>query len=382
MIRTYKYRLCPTPKQQHLLATLFDQMQEVYNDALNERRWYWRRSRKSITYYDQWNRIRDERHALPDEMGLLNAGATCGAIQQMLRRVDKAHRAFYKGARGAPRFKGRNRFKSIEYRYGDGCKLSGNRLYVQHVGHVRTRLHRPIPEDAVIKQVILKRSIGRWYVTLQLELPDPEPVQHTGPAVGIDVGLHSLLALSNGQTIDNPRWLRASLAKLRVAQRRMTRRKRYGSGWRKAALQVVKLHERIANQRRDFWHKTTTGLARTYGLIAIEDLNLAFMTRNGQLSLSAHDAALGAFRQMLGYKVANTGSRLIAVSAPNTSQACSGCGSIVPKRLNVRVHACPDCGVTLDRDVNAALNILARGLRVEASTCPVGECVASEAPPL
>lgn len=378
MIRTYKYRLAPTKKQQHVLDALFFQMQTVYNDALNERRWHWRRSRRSISYYDQWNRIRDERHALPDEMGLLNATS----IQQMLRRVDKAHRAFYKGQRGAPRLKGRNRFKSVEYRYGDGCKLAGDRLYVLHVGRIRAKLHRPIPDDAVIKQVVIKRSIGRWYVCFQLELPDPAPVQHTGPAVGIDVGLHSLLALSNGQLVDNPRWLRAGLGKLRVAQRRLSRRKKHGSGWRKAARQVAKLQEHVANQRSDFWHKTTTNLARTYSLIAIEDLNLAFMTRNGQLSLSAHDAALGAFRQMLSYKVENTGSQLVAVNARNTSQACSGCGSIVPKRLNVRTHVCPGCGVTLDRDVNAALNILARGLRVEALTWPVAACVVSEAPPI
>lgn len=376
MIRTYKYRLSPTKKQQHLLSALFDQMQTVYNDALNHRRWAWRQSRRSITYYDQWNRMREERHALPDEMGLLNATS----IQQMLRRVDKAYRAFYKGQRGAPRFKGRNRFKSVEYRYGDGCKLAGSRLYVQHVGNIRTRLHRPIPDDAVIKQVVIKRSAGRWYVCFQMELPDPEPVQHTGPAVGIDVGLHSLLALSNGILIDNPRWLRASLSRLRTAQRRLSRRKKFGSGWRKAARQVAKLQEHVANQRRDFWHKTTTDLAKAYSLIAVEDLNLSFMTRNGNLSLSAHDASLGMFRQMLQYKVENTGAEVVGVNPRNTSQACSGCGVIVAKGLNVRVHRCPDCGVELDRDVNAALNILAAGLAVRALTYPVGDCVALEAP--
>lgn len=376
MIRTYKYRLSPTKKQSYLLAALFDQMQTVYNDALNERRWYWRRSRRSISYYDQWNRIRDERHALPDEMGLLNATS----IQQMLRRVDKAHKAFYKGLRGAPRFKGRHRFKSVEYRYGDGCKLTGDRLYIQHVGNIRTKLHRPIPDGADIKQVIIKRTASHWYVCLQVELPDCAPQAHIGGTVGIDVGLHSLLALSDGKLIDNPRWLRASLGRLRVAQRRMARRKKFGSGWRKAVQHVARLQEHVANQRLDFWHKLTTELAKTYSLIAIEDLNLAFMTRNGKLSLSAHDAALGMFRQLLSYKVESTGSQLVAVNAHNTSQACSGCGVIVAKGLNVRVHQCSDCGVVLDRDVNAALNILARGLRVRASTYPAGDCVALEAP--
>lgn len=353
-------------------------MQTVYNDALNERRWYWRRSRKSINYYDQWNRIRDERHALPDEMGMLNATS----IQQMLRRVDKAYKAFYKGIRGAPRFKGRHRFKSVEYRYSDGCKLSGSSLYIQHIGNLKVKLHRPIPPDATIKQVVIKRTTGKWYVSFQLEMPSTIPVEHNGPAVGVDVGLHSLLALSDGTLIDNPRWLRQGLGKLRTAQRRLSRRKKFGTGWRKAARQVAKLQEHVANQRRDFWHKTTGDLAKTYSLIAVEDLNLSFMTRNGNLSLSAHDASLGMFRQMLDYKVENTGSQVVGVNPRNTSQACSGCGVIVAKGLNVRVHRCPDCGVVLDRDVNAALNILALGLSVRASTYPVGDCVALEAPPL
>ena len=378
MIRTYKYRLSPTKKQIFLLSALFDQMQTVYNDALNHRRHEWRQSRRSITYYDQWNRMREERHKCPDEMGMLNATS----IQQMLRRVDKAYRAFYKGQRGAPRFKGRNRFKSVEYRYSDGCKLSGSNLYIQHIGNVRVKLHRPIPADATIKQVVIKRTAGYWYVSLQLEMPDPTPSQHDGPAVGIDVGLHSLLALSNGTLIDNPRWLRQGLSKLRTAQRRLSRRKKFSSGWRKAARQVGKLQEHVANQRRDFWHKTTTDLAKKYSLIAVEDLNLSFMTRSGNLSLSAHDASLGMFRQMIQYKVENTGAEVVGVNPRNTSQTCSGCGVIVAKGLNVRVHHCPDCGVELDRDVNAARNILALGLSVRALTYPVGDCVALEAPPL
>jgi putative transposase len=322
--------------------------------------------------------MREARHKYPDEMGMLNATS----IQQMLRRVDKAYKAFYKGTHGAPRFKGRNRFKSIEYRHGDGCKLTGNRLYIQHVGNIRVKLHRSSPDDAAIRHVVLKRSVNNWYVCLQLALSDPEPIAHVGPAVGIDVGLHSLLALSDGRLIDNPCWLRTGLRKLRTAQRRLSRRKKFGGGWRKAARQVARLQAHVANQRRDFWHKTTTTLAKTYSLIAVEDLNLSFMTRNGNLSLSAHDAALGMFRQMLAYKVENTGAQVVAVNPHNTSQVCNGCGVMVAKRLNVRVHRCPDCGVELDRDINAARNILALGLSVRASTYPAGDCVALEAPPL
>lgn len=378
MIRTYKYRLRPTKKQTFLLSRLFAQMQTVYNDALNERRVKWRASRRSVTYVQQWNRMRDERHALPDEMGMLNATS----IQQMLRRVDKAYQSLYKGRAGHPRFKNVKRFKSVEYRPGDGCKLSGDRLYIQHVGQVKVILHRTIPDEAKLKHVVIKRSLGKWYVCLMMELPDVEPVVTNRPDVGIDVGLHHLLALSDGTIIDNPRWLRSNLAALRVAQRRMSRRKKGGSNWYKAARQVAMLHERVANSRRDFWHKTTRWIVNTYGNIAIEDLSLAFMTHNGNLSLSAHDAALGAFRSMLEYKAESAGTQVMAVKPARTSQLCSGCGSIVVKGLSVRVHHCPNCGLIEDRDVNAALNILALGRRAWALTCPVGESVAQEAPPL
>lgn len=378
MIRTYKYRLRPTKKQTHLLGRLFAQMQTVYNDALNERREAWKRSRRSVTYVRQWNRMRDERHQMPDEMGMLNATS----IQQMLRRVDKAYHALYAGRAGHPRFKNAKRFRSVEYRPGDGCKLTGDRLYVQHIGQVKIILHRALPDEAAIKHVVVKRTLGKWYVCLMLELPNVASAPIGRPDVGIDVGLHHLLALSDGTIIDNPRWLRSNLAALRVAQRRLSRRKKGGPNWRKAARQVAVLHERVANARREFWHQTTRRIVNTYGNIAIEDLGLAFMTRNGNLSQSAHDAALGTFRSMLEYKAESAGTQVAAVRPARTSQLCSGCGSVVVKSLSVRTHHCSDCGLTLDRDVNAALNILALGRSAWALTCPVGECVAQEAPPL
>jgi putative transposase len=215
-----------------------------------------------------------------------------------------------------------------------------------------------------------------------LESPAIEPAQTDQPDVGIDVGLHHLLALSDGTVIENPRWLRANQGALRVAQRRQARRKKGGTNWRKAGRSVAGLHEKVANSRREFWHQTTRRIINTYGNIVIEDLPLAFMVRNGNLSLSAHDAALGMFRQMLTYKAEEAGTQVTAVKPARTSQVCSGCGSVVVKSLSVRTHHCPDCGLTLDRDVNAARNILTLGRSVWAITWPVAVCVAQEAPPL
>ena len=226
------------------------------------------------------------------------------------------------------------------------------------VGEIKVKYHRPLPDDAAIKHVVIKRRAHRWYACLMLDLPDPVILEHTGPAVGIDMGLSHLLALSNGTLVENPRWLRQSLAQLRVAQRRLARRQRGSARRRKAVAQVARLHERVANQRRDFWHKLTRQLADTYSLIALEDLTLAFMTANHHLALSAHDAGLAEFQQLLAYKAEEAGTQVVTVNPAYTSQACSGCGVVVKKDLSVRVHVCPDCGLTLDRDVNAARNIL------------------------
>jgi len=172
------------------------------------------------------------------------------------------------------------------------------------------------------------------------------------------MGLSHLLAFSDGALVENPRWLRRGLAQLRVAQRRLSRRQKGSARRRKAAAQVARLHERIANQRRDFWHKLTRQLADTYSLIALEDLTLAFMTANHHLALSAHDAGLAEFQQLLAYKAEEAGTQVVTVNPAYTSQACSACGVVVKKDLSVRVHVCPDCGYTADRDVNAARNIL------------------------
>ena len=364
MIRTYRYRLYPAKAQARALDFLLWQGRTLYNAALEQRITVYRDTGKGVSYYQQWAHFRDLRHEQPDTLGLLNATS----VQQLLRRLDKTFAAFFRRVKagetpGFPRFKGRDRFHSLEYRHGDGCKLRFDDrhralFYVQSVGEVKVKYHRPLPDDAAIKHVILKRRANKWYVCLMLDLPDPALPARPGPAVGIDMGLYHLLALSDGMVVENPRWLRQSLAQLRVAQRRLARRKKGSARRRKAAAQVARLHERVANQRRDFWHKTTRRLVDVYGLIALEDLTLAFMTANHHLALSAHDAGLAEFQQLLAYKAEEAGTQVVTVNPAFTSQACSACGVVVQKDLSVRVHVCPDCGLTLDRDVNAARNIL------------------------
>lgn len=385
MIRTYKYRLYTNKSQRDALDFILWQQRILYNAALEQRKTVYEATGKGVSYVDQWAHFRDVRNTNPDTFGLVNATS----LQQLLRRVDKAYRAFFRRLKagetpGYPRFKGRNRFHSMEYKHGDGVKLYQNdrgqmRLRIQNVGHVKVKYHRDLPADSRIKHVVIKRSLGNWYVTLMVEfepLPFPPP---TGEAVGIDMGLKSLLALSDGTLIDNPRWLRVSQKRLRVLNRKLARQKKGGTNWRKTADQLAGLHSRIANQRGDFWHKTTRQLVNQYDLICIENLTLGFMTANRRLALSAHDAALGEFRSLLAYKAEEAGKFVVPVPPQYTSQVCSGCETIVAKSLRVRMHRCDGCGLELDRDVNAARNILALGLSVCDPTSALAG-VSQEAP--
>jgi putative transposase len=354
---------------------MFDVFRELYNAALQERRDAYQKHGVSVNYYAQANQLKDIRKERED---LANFSAT--AAQQVLRRLDKTFAAFFRRIKagetpGYPRFKSYSRFKSVPFVFGDGAGIRDNRLHIKGVGQIKIKWHRPIPCDAKIKQVIVKRSGDKWYAFFQIELPEPQSVSHSGPAVGIDLGVSSLIATSDGDTITAPRHYRKAEKKLRKRQRRMARRKRGSKGWHNARKQVAKTHERVANQRRDFAHKLSHKLTESYSLIAVEDLNIAGMSKNHNLAKSILDAGWAQLLNMLSYKVENTGGQVVAVDPRNTSQVCSGCGCIVKKDLSVRVHHCLHCGLILDRDVNAAINILNRAFKL-ARTEPSGANVA------
>ncbi len=368
MKRTFEYRLYPRPAERHALEAMLAQGREVYNAALAQCKSAYEATGKHQTAISQWSYFREWRK----QPGiLLNASS----LQHILRRLDTSYRAFFRritaGATpGHPRFKGETRFNSLDYTYSDGVKLVYDEafdrmvLYVQNVGTIKLKLHRSLPDGSQIKHVILKRKASGWSVCLMLDARDPLPCKPNGlPAVGGDMGLMRLLTLSDGTLIDNPRWLRFALDELRLAQRRLARRVTGSHRRQQARWLVAKLHEHVARIRRDFWHKLTYWLVHTYGLIALEALNLNFMLRNNRLSLSAHDAGLGIFQHLLTYKAASAGSHVSLVDPAYTSQACSGCGALVEKELSVRVHVCPACFLELDRDVNAARNILSLALK-------------------
>lgn len=363
------------------MAALEHQLVEaraLYNAALQERRDAWESAGKSLNYYDQANQLREIRGA-----GDLELANYC-ACQDVLRRVDKTFKAFFRRVKagekaGYPRFKPRDRFNSYIFpAWGDGCHLTdAGRLKVQGVGIIKLKMHRPLAGR--IKTLTLKREAGKWYACFSVVGDIPVTIS-AAEAVGIDLGLYSFAALSNGEMIDNPRNLKTGLARLRRAQRKVARRKKGSSSRRKAVLYLQKSHTHIYNQRSDFQHKLSRSLADSYGLIAVEDLNIKGLSK-GMLARSVNDASWGSFLAKLAYKAEYAGGQLVRVNPNGTSQVCSRCGGIpaVSKTLANRVHHCSHCGLTLDRDVNAARNILRLGLSLWDKTWGSSPCVSQEA---
>jgi len=260
------------------------------------------------------------------------------------------------------------------------------------VGRIPVRWHRPLEGD--IKTVRISKKAGTWYAAFSCVVPDPEPLPASGTSIGIDVGLTHLLTTSEGKTIDNPRWYRTEQAKLRIIQRCIARRTKGGSNRKRAVVQVQRQHERIGHRRKDYLNKLVHRFITTYDLIAIEDLRITNMTRNHHLSKSILDAGWGYLADHLTRKAACAGREVCLVDPAYTSKTCSTCGERFEQKitLSVRWVTCGACGLSLDRDHNAAINILRRACRAldrqPAGTPPLGVnvtglpvCVVQEAAP-
>jgi putative transposase len=290
-----------------------------------------------------------------------------------MRRLDKAFTAFFRriktGAKpGYPRFKNADLFSSIEFpTHGDGVRLTGNKLRIQHVGTVRVCLHRPLPDNAEVRTLTVTREAGKWHLEVCVRLPDKDALQSSLPAVGLDVGIEHFVTTSDGEHVPNPRYLKTSLPELRRSQRALSRKKLCGKNRAKAKVRVRRLHARVRNQRSDHRHKTSLDLVRRYGYIAVESLNVEGMVRNRRLSRAISDVAWSAFIATLAHKAESAGAQVAKVPPQGTSQECSCCGKLVPKKLSERRHDCPFCGLSLQRDVNAARNILARAFALPGS---------------
>jgi putative transposase len=359
--KTYHYKLKPTSEQERALELVLARCRTLYNVALEQRRMWWGRDQgNSASYYQQAMELPDLKAACP-EYGEVHSQV----LQDVLRRVDKTYQAFFRRIAngetpGYPRFQGANRYHSFTYpQYGNGAVLDGSVLSLSRIGRIPIRLHRSL--HGTPKTVTISREADGWYASCSCADVPTESLPSTKRETGIDVGLKVFLITADGKIIENPRHYRTAEKQLAKAQRRIARRKKGSERRKKAGALLKRKHQKVQRQRRDFHHKMALALLHTYDTIYLEDLQVRNMVRNRYLAKSISDASWGQFRTILAFKAACAGKRVFAIPPAFTSQDCSGCGERVPKSLSVRTHVCPNCGLVIDRDENAALNILQRG---------------------
>jgi putative transposase len=366
MRRVFKYRIYLTNGQRRILNTTLEECRWVYNQTLATRRDAHEQG-VSLSWYETKAMLPVWKETRPS-LKLVHSQV----LQNVTQRVDLAFQSFFRRVKegpdnpGYPRFKGFGRYDSITYpQYGNGVEIRENDLVVSKIGRVHVVWHRPI--EGTIKTVTLRRSpTDKWYASFSVEV-EPKGLPPRSEVVGVDVGLMSFATLSNGEQIENPRFYRRDEADLKRAQKLKDAAKN-GQRWnenryRKKAL--AHIHERIARRRSDFAQKRSRELVDRYQVIVFEDLEPQQMgARRGRgLRKSIMDVAWSQFVSMTIGKAEEAGRSVILVNSCNTSKMCSQCGFLVEKELSERVHTCPQCGLVMDRDRNAALNILQRGLQ-------------------
>jgi len=376
--QAFKYRIYPTKKQEKLLFWTLARCRELYNAALSERRDAYKYEHKSITYRMQADDLPEIKGIIREEYQDIHSQV----LQNVLKRLNTAFENFFRRVQngeepGYPRFQGRNRYNSFTYPQS-GYSLSEKYVTFSKIGTIMCVVHRPLQGKP--KTCTIKYEAGQWYAVFSCEIETPEKLPESLEDVGIDLGVSHLATLSNGEMIEHPRYYRKAKKTLERRQQSLSRKRRGSYRRDKARKLVAKAHRKVRNQRRDFLHKQSRKVVNRYHVIVFEDIQTKNLTRKpkpkqdeatgqylpngaaakGGLNKSILDAGWATFVEMCSVKAAWAGRTLLKVDPRSTSQVCSGCGQVRKKELSERWHSC-DCGTELDRDVNAAINILERG---------------------
>ncbi|MFD9688198.1 RNA-guided endonuclease InsQ/TnpB family protein [Kitasatospora sp. NPDC001309] len=380
----YSYRIYPTKGQRQSLARTFGCARVVYNDALALRKAAWKADGSRIPTGALAKSVITEAKRTDARSWL--GSVSVDALQSSLRDLDTAYRNFFdsvSGRRagrpvGLPVFKSKRDARQSLRFSRNGFRLRGNgKLNLAKIGDVRVKWSRALPADPSSVTVVLDAA-GRYHASFVVDV-EPEHLPEVDAEVGIDLGLTTYAVLSDGSVIDNPRFLRKAERKLKAAQRALSRKAKGSKNRAKARRKVARAHAKVTDTRMDWLHKQTTRIIRETQAVHLEDLNVRGLAR-GRLAKSVHDAGWAAFRRLLEEKAARYGRHVGIV--PRTfpsSQLCSECGHRDgPKPLAVREWVCGACGVLHDRDLNAAVNILAAGQADRQNACggPVSPGVA------
>jgi len=355
--------LYPTNAEATLLQQSLDECRWLYNHLLEQRKLAWEGGGGSLSYFDQCASLPVLKEFRPS-LKLVNAQV----LQNVAGRIDLAFKAFFRRVKagekpGYPRFKGWGWYDSFTYPQVPGvCKVADRTVTLSRIGQVKAKVHRPI--QGIPKTCTVKRhSTGKWFVSFACEAVPTDVVPESVEAVGVDVGLTNFAALSTGESIAAPRFFRQEEQALARAQRRMSKESKGTAKRRKRRQVVARIHERVANRRKDFAHQHSRAIVNRFQVIAVEDMAVNRMVHNHCFAKSIMDAAWSQFEACLSYKAESAGRSFVAVNPAYTTQDCSRCGHRQAMPLAIRAYHCPCCHLELDRDHNASLNILALGLQ-------------------
>ena len=364
-IRGYKYRAYPTEKQREFFEKTFGCCRFVYNYYLDMKKSMWTDWHDDMSYSETSS---DLSHVLKKEKEWLKE-ADSTALQQTLRHLDTAYQNFLSKRGGYPQYKSKRSSQSYRaMNVNDNIRIDERSIRLPKAGNVKIKNTRDF-DGRILSATVSKTPSGRYYISLQVE-EEYEILPNKGGETGLDAGLKALYTDSNGETIDNPRTLKRHEKKIKRLQRRLSRKKKGSKNSEKARIRLAREHEKVTDIRNDFQHKVTHRLASENQVVCIEDLNVKGMIRNHRLAKSISDASWSEFYKKLEYKMEDHGGTLVRV--PRTypsSQLCSCCGyqNREVMDLSIRAWRCPECGAEHDRDVNAAVNILRKGLEILAA---------------
>ena len=364
-IRGYKYRAYPNRKQKEFFEKTFGCCRFVYNHYLGKRKTLWEEQHEALSYSDA---SKDLSHHLKVENAWLKEADSI-ALQQALRHLERAYDKFFSKQGGYPTFKSKRSSQSYRTMNVRGnIRIKENRIRVPKAGEVKIRNTRDF-EGRILSASVRKTAGGRYYITLQVE-EEVEILPNDGGKTGLDAGLSVLYTDQYGNTAENPGTLRKHEKRLKRLQKRLSRKKKGSKNREKARKALAREHEKVADIRRDYLHRVTSRLANDNQVVCVEDLNVKEMMKDHRVAKSIGDASWGEFYRMLEYKMQDHGGVLVKV--PGTfasSQQCSCCGTKNPKvkDLSIRKWRCPECGTVHDRDVNAAINILKKGMEILAA---------------
>ena len=376
MERSYEIRIYPNVRQRELIGRTFGCCRWVYNKCLEERRAAYESTGKSPTRFQQDRMLPSWKAENPWLME-----ADSHALQQAVADLDRAYQNFFRRCRqggrpGYPRFRSKRDARQ-SYRTSQGVSVPDARhVKLPKLGLVKARVSREI-EGRVLSATVKQVPSGRYFVCLCCtDCPEPEAAPGAIAVLGIDAGVHDLMARSDGVKAASPRALARSERRLAREQRRLSRKRKGSANRRKQKRKVARIHERIADQRKDAIHKATTDAVRESQAIAVEDLDVRGMERDRRLAKAVADASMSEMMRQLEYKCSWHGRRFVKVSRwYPSSKTCSRCGHVLEELpLSVRAWTCPACGARHDRDLNAAVNIARKGARLleEGTAGPAG----------